>query len=562
MAKLAAAHLPTPTLTLVNITRAVVFTFILLLALLTANAAASTKLDLNSSVLTDHNDGQWINTSNRNDVILSYQSEMAHAGDDPLWSGDRASCQPGTTSQEYRTSTLRRLNWFRAMAGVPATIVENQFFTTQAQETALMNSVSERISHHPDNDFLCRTPTAVTAAAKSNLFLGATGPASITGYIEDPGPKNAAAKHRNWILHPTLTQVGIGEIPKDRTGVRATNALYVVQDRSVVFGAQPTLREPEGFVAWPPSGYVPGAVVFDRWSFSLRHADFSRSTVSVSVGGQQIESSIEHQINDRTRAPFPSIVWNVPGLDTHPTTDVAVTVTVSNVRVGSTTGAYSYTTVILGEEPAPPPPPTPTEQALAQFIIRAYDDFLMRQPSTREIERWTERLGSGTTRLGFITSLAQSEEWTTVVVDSLYVSTLGRSAEPAGTQYWAGRLRTDMTVADVAAQLYGSTEYVDRAGSWAAWLNTLYTELMGRPGEVSGIAYWSEEALQRGSGSVALEFYQSEESRRRRVVVMYQQFLRRAPEPAGLEHWSDVLRSGDDLALASYLASSEEYFTQ
>ena len=37
----------------------------------------------------------------------------------------------------------------------------------------------------------------------------------------------------------------------------------------------------DGFVAWPPPGFVPYQTVYPRWSFVLRGADFTNATVTM-----------------------------------------------------------------------------------------------------------------------------------------------------------------------------------------------------------------------------------------------------------------------------------------
>lgn len=500
----------------------------------------------------------WIDTTDRQAVIDAYNTEFGAAAVDADWTGDRNSCTAGTTSAAYRASTLSRINWFRAMAGVPATVRESQSLTAKAQETALMNSVSGQISHNPDSSFSCATSTAVAAAAKSNLYLGRTGPDAITGYVQDPGVGNVSAGHRNWILHPTSTEMGIGEIPRDTAGVWATNTLYVIEDTSIVFGPQPELREDQGFVAWPNAGFVPEDVVFDRWSFGLRGANFANASVSVTVDGITAPTSVEFASTSSTGAPFPIMVWNVSGLPTNAAFDTDVVVTIRNVNVNGASKSFSYTTTIIGDQPAPVSADT---AALNAFVTSAYSDFLGRNPSSSELYTWTSKLANGTSRLAFVNTLAASDEWTTVVVQDLYVDTLGREADAGGAAYWAKRLQAGTSVATVASQFYGSPEYVSsEGGTYSAWLVDLYSALMGRNPEASGLNYWVGQAEVRGSGQVAYDFYQSEESRRSRVTAMYEIFLGRGPDAGGLTYWAGVLQSGDDLALAGFLASSEEYF--
>jgi hypothetical protein len=51
------------------------------------------------------------------------------------------------------------------------------------------------------------------------------------------------------------------------------------------------------------------------------------------------------------------------------------------------------------------------------------------------------------------------------------------------------------------------------------------------------------------------------ESRGRRVDDLYQRVLGRGADPAGRAFWVEQLLRLDDVALASHLASSDEFFT-
>ena len=54
--------------------------------------------------------------------------------------------------------------------------------------------------------------------------------------------------------------------------------------------------------------------------------------------------------------------------------------------------------------------------------------------------------------------------------------------------------------------------------------------------------------------------FRAEECRRTRVVDLYQLFLARDPDPDGREYWVGVLGRYPDIALAVFLAASDEYF--
>ena len=60
-------------------------------------------------------------------------------------------CFPGTNATAFQNATLRRINWLRAMGGVPAAITFNSNESTKDQAGALMMSANNTLQHnrHP-----------------------------------------------------------------------------------------------------------------------------------------------------------------------------------------------------------------------------------------------------------------------------------------------------------------------------------------------------------------------------------------------------------------------------
>lgn len=212
--------------------------------------------------------------------IEAVESAWVEASERPRhrmnWTGSTSSCRAGTTSDAFQQDVLARVNWFRAMAGVPAKVVLDNESSSLAQEAALVMAAAGDLSHEPDSSWPCFTENARTGAGRSNLFLGVFGVDAIDGYIEDPGPDNFAVGHRRWILDPSLTSIGTGD-------TRNSNALFVIDDE---FDTNAPTRERDGYVMWPPRGHVPRSQIYPRWSVSHRSADFSRASVIVRHEGR------------------------------------------------------------------------------------------------------------------------------------------------------------------------------------------------------------------------------------------------------------------------------------
>src|SRR5689334_18426419 len=65
-----------------------------------------------------------VDMTNREDVRQFYfRVHDASNGVDPGWTGGSIDgCAPGTVSQDFLDATLTRINYFRAMAGVPSNV--------------------------------------------------------------------------------------------------------------------------------------------------------------------------------------------------------------------------------------------------------------------------------------------------------------------------------------------------------------------------------------------------------------------------------------------------------
>jgi hypothetical protein len=291
--------------------------------------------------------GYTVDTSNREAVRLFYKAVYgSSSGVASGWSGDLATCNAGDTSADYKAAVLRRINWYRAMAGVPAGVQLDATFNQKAQQAAMLMAANQTLSHAPPVSWSCYNATAAEAAGKSNLTLGHTGPDSVgDAYVRDSGANNSVVGHRRWVLYPQTQFMGTGDVDAQANGGMATNALWV-QDANI-FGARPAVRD--DFVAWPAKGYTPYTTVYPRWSFSYPHADFSSATVAMTENGVPIATRLETPVSgfgENTLVWFPGAY--VDGMDwAKPVADTVYQVTVSNVLVAGVARSFTYNATIF-----------------------------------------------------------------------------------------------------------------------------------------------------------------------------------------------------------------------
>ena len=286
--------------------------------------------------------GFEIDTSQREQSRNAYNSlfsaSMSVASE---WDGDVSNCDAGSTSDAYKQAVLTRINYFRAMAGVPATISLNTTYNTMAQQAALMMAGENNLSHHPDTSWTCYTANGAEAASLSNLSLGNAGYDALFSQMRDDGSNNAPVGHRRWLLYPQTQEMGSGDIPATSTN-NAANDIWVID--SHYNDTRPVTRE--SFVSWPPAGYTPTSLAFNRWSFSWPDADFSSATVQMTRldNGKAETLVIEYPTSGSGfGAGEPTIVWAPSNIDpTTITDDTSWEITISNFIVNNQSLTENY----------------------------------------------------------------------------------------------------------------------------------------------------------------------------------------------------------------------------
>ena len=276
------------------------------------------------------NAGKFLDTSSEEAVRNLAAHELSKLPPDSQWSGGVASCDPGDINSEYRQAILNRVKWFRLMAGVDEEISLNAEFDLLAQAAALVMMANNQLSHEPDPTWTCFSDDAFTGASNSNLYLGLTGPETINGYIEDSGEDNYLVGHRRWILYSALTEIGIGETSN-------SNALFVVQGKT---NDKPSVREAQGFIMWPPRGFVPRNVIFERWSITNPSADFSDTEIYVESGNGSFQvSSSDITVSNDLYGDGPTLIFN---LDSQARSGAEITITAKDVLVNGVNMTLNY----------------------------------------------------------------------------------------------------------------------------------------------------------------------------------------------------------------------------
>ncbi len=286
--------------------------------------------------------GNWYDISTRANSVGYFNTYQTLNGVPLNWNGNVGSCNPGTTAQAYKNEVAQQVNWFRAMAGVPAGITFDPGNSAKDQDMALMISANNQLSHAPPTSWTCYTADGATAAGQSNICYGydlLAAPGCIMGYMSDTGSGNTEVGHRRWILYPQSQVLGTGDVPA--TGVDPSGQALWAWD-SNVFGPRPATRDP--YVAWPPRGYVPYQMVYGRWSFAYPSADFSQAHVSMTVNGPAVSLTIDPVANGYGEN---TIVWEPVATFLGGQPDATVTISITNVQGSGIPTSFNYQVTVF-----------------------------------------------------------------------------------------------------------------------------------------------------------------------------------------------------------------------
>ena len=259
----------------------------------------------------------------------------------------------------------------------------------------------------------------------------------------------------------------------------------------------------------------------------------------------------------------------------------------NRVGVGAVRDASGrlWTTVVFIKAPtvapAPAPAPSVTSTAFAPFpsaqafASQQFVDVLGRPADPAGLAAWTAALQNGSaSQAGMVAALLNSGEANVVVepVNRLYRAYFRRNPDTAGLNYWVGRLRSGASLGQVSAAFAGSPEFMGTYGALSdqAFVDLVYRNVLGRPADGAGAGYWVMQlgARRLDRGGVMVNFSESAEYRSATrywndVVQVYVGLLRRSPDQASLDTWTNALRSGRPLTeLVTTVLGSSEYKTR
>lgn len=184
------------------------------------------------------------------------------------------------------------------------------------------------------------------------------------------------------------------------------------------------------------------------------------------------------------------------------------------------------------------------------------------RPTVEELEdRYLLTAGS----LEVATRFIQSVENRTNFITSEYQTFLHRPPDAAGLADWVSGLQNGLTPERVDASFASSAEYLAlHNGLGADWVRSLYQDFLNRPADTAGLDAW-QRAITNGESAfdIALGFATSPEREARVITNDYQRFLGRTPEAGAVAGWQAELSMGlSQEGLAAQIVGSDEFYVR
>ena len=189
-----------------------------------------------------------------------------------------------------------------------------------------------------------------------------------------------------------------------------------------------------------------------------------------------------------------------------------------------------------------------------------YHFILGREPDASGQNFWTTQLQSGITLAKATDVFLKSLEFTNNLIESYYATLLGRPADGAGLGYWRAVWIGTGDTNNFIAGFTSSSEYTNLHPTDSAFVQSLYTAILGRQGSDSELGFWQQMLSADASrSSVATAIATSDEALAGSIEQVYQSFLQRPAETDGLSFWLDQARHEPLAIVLGQILSSAEY---
>src|SRR5262249_43472821 len=127
-----------------------------------------------------------------------------------------------------------------------------------------------------------------------------------------------------------------------------------------------------------------------------------------------------------------------------------------------------------------------------EFVAAAYQSVLGRSVDGASLNAWLAALNQGLPRATLASALTHSAEYYQRVIEAAYQQFLRRAADAPGMASWTQAMLSGLTDEQLEAAFIASPEfYAQNGGTDLGWVDGMYQDLLGRPADRPGEAYWT-----------------------------------------------------------------------
>jgi uncharacterized repeat protein (TIGR01451 family) len=138
------------------------------------------------------------------------------------------------------------------------------------------------------------------------------------------------------------------------------------------------------------------------------------------------------------------------------------------------------------------------------YIRGLYHSLLNRDADPAGLNAWLSSLhGPGGSRSKVAAGIWETPEHRGLQVDSYYLTFLQRPSDPGGRAFWQTMFQQGRTENQVVIDFTQTPEFQAHHPSDAEFVAALYTDILGRQGDISGIGFW-QTILKTGTSRPAL----------------------------------------------------------
>jgi hypothetical protein len=181
------------------------------------------------------------------------------------------------------------------------------------------------------------------------------------------------------------------------------------------------------------------------------------------------------------------------------------------------------------------------------IIAKIYQALVDRLPDFAGLQYWTALITGGLTPSFVTRGVMNSLEYRQIRIEDLYQQYLVRSAETGALLFWSNYLANGGTELGLKTSLLVSGEYRGHYGNDTAYVESLYTNILGRSADSGGTTFWLDvlNSPTGGASTVVQALLLSSESYRRLTDGVYQTMLNRSVDNGGADYWVTRLISGE-----------------